>query len=332
MNIRGLENIVSKLKAMETERRKIARMLRSGEITVSAIENKMIHKVKTEQLEKVKILAVDGGLSQQEYHGFNMVLVRSVGAVFEYDGILKRIAYYPSASPEPELKIIDNDDENISTSLIRQKNEVDTAIESVKRYSPDIVLMDGPITPYNRIKKGSLLHKTYSEVIESLKRLCSCPSLVIGCVEDSKGKEACKIISEAMKESNVDGADIIANTRDSVFLYNLLEQGERTFVFKRSEPVLEDLNQNVYSFYIKPAEFDRPLRVDFINPEDAERISSIIMCLYANNTYGFPIPLIEADMRAKLQEKDIEVAHDIISDMSGMPSSLMRLRRNIRPF
>jgi len=154
-----------------------------------------------------------------------MALVRSVAAVFEYDNILKRITYYPSSSPEPKLEITDNDEETISTGIIRQKNEIDTAIESIKKYSPDIVFMDGPIIPHSKIRKDSSLYKIYSELLASLNELYSSPSLIVGCVEDSKGKEVCKIISECMKKNNIEGSDIISNTRDTVFLFNLLEHG-----------------------------------------------------------------------------------------------------------
>ncbi len=333
-----IEAIAERIRKLEMERRNIADMLRKAGLKVPAVERRLVYKVQASEI-KAKILGVDGGVSQQSYHGFDMILVRSVGVIFEYEGILKRIAYYPNACPQPELKIIEFDENGVNAGIIRQKNEVDTAVGAIAEYSPDIVLMDGPIIPHSKIRRGSSGFKLFSELIDSLKRLYSSSVVLGGCVEDSKGMEACKIISKAMEEAGIRGFGSVSNTRDTVFFYNLLKRGERTFIFRRHDPVLEDLEEfgkKIYSFYIKTAEFDRPMRIDFFSKkspiETAEKLASIMVRICPDSMYGFPIPLIEADMRAKLQENDIESVRDRLADMTGMSPSLMRLRRNVRPF
>ncbi|MHA1728420.1 MAG: DNA double-strand break repair nuclease NurA, partial [Promethearchaeota archaeon] len=77
-----------------------------------------------------------------------------------------------------------------------------------------------------------------------------------------------------------------------------------------------------FAYYLRPVKFDLPLRVEFcmknneISPDTIQsliqtkvnKISSIIMPLSSKlDTFGLPIPQIEAHMRAKLSEEDLKI-------------------------
>ena len=48
--------------------------------------------------------------------------------------------------------------------------------------------------------------------------------------------------------------------------------------------------------------------------------------------YGLPAVLIEADQRAKLSEKDLDMFYFDLVNKIGNVSSLFRMRREMRPF
>lgn len=350
-----LHGIAEKIKKLETNREKLGMFLREikHEVDISGgdvLEEKISYPIQ-EFKERIKICATDGGSAQNSYHGLDIILVRAVSVIAEYfRGKLESIIYYPDAFPEPEIEIVSDpftDEEFLmKSSLIRQKKEILNTIEAVKKYGPDIVLIDGSIVPHpsSRPQKNSAIYKNYIEVIESLKKLYSIPFLA-GCSEDSRGRKFCDIVSKKIL-SRIDSPlipelkKILAGTRDTNLLYHVLDVGERTCVFCYGDsPVIKDLGEegrHIYTFYMKPAEFDRPLRIDFYaekNPIDvANKIASIVHMLCCHSSYAFPAPLVEADLRAKLKEIDIEVVHRHLVDITGLLPSLMKLRRESRPF
>jgi NurA-like 5'-3' nuclease len=141
-----------------------------------------------------------------------------------------------------------------------------------------------------------------------------------------------------------ESVDIISKTRDSNLLYYLLEKGERTCVFNYTtdpehHPIIKEFSKlasKFMSFYIKTAEFDRPVRVDFFAEKDVaekvERISSFLLGTSGHAGYGLPAVLIEADQRAKLSQDDLENFYHELINKAGNISILSRLRRENRPF
>jgi hypothetical protein len=131
-------------------------------------------------------------------------------------------------------------------------------------------------------------------------------------------------------------------SRDTSLLYWLLKEGERTLAFRYSEKAeehpaikdLRDIEADVFSFYLKTARFDRPIRVDFLGNENlADRIASLVLSISSHHPgYGFPSILIEADQAAKLEESDIEGVYDQILAYTGPLPGIAKLRRDSRPF
>lgn len=309
------------------------------------MEEKLVHKVSPQNLSGKKILAVDGGLSQHAYQGIELALLRAVAVLFRHDDGKADVAYYPSSEPYPKMVLVSDpyNDGGLDVSNERQREEIDTAIAAAKKFSPDLLLMDGMIVPHvNDIpKEKSESHERFLQTVKSFKNLYdSCSSfLLAGCVEDSRGKRFCEILS---KNGMFDTSqkDILAASADTGILNYLLDYGERTCAFRFSGDglinILGDEGKNIYSFYMKTAKFDRPLRVDFYCGgrevrEKADRISSLVLSSCCNDVYGFPAPLIEADFRAKLSEDDAEKLRDQLIDRIGMLPSLMKLRRELRP-
>jgi NurA-like 5'-3' nuclease len=151
-----------------------------------------------------------------------------------------------------------------------------------------------------------------------------------------------KFFSSQAGQKFFDFGEILEKTRDTNLLFWVLEPKERTMIFRYSEkpedhPVLRDLGEwgkKIQSFYLKTARLDRPLRIDFMGSEEiGNRIASIILSVSGHHSgYGLPAPLIEADNVAKLSEDDIESFYDQISSFTGNIPSVMKLRREMRPF
>lgn len=350
-----LHGIAEKIKKLEMNREKLGVFLREikHKVDISGgdvLEKKLSYPVE-EFKGRIKVCATDGGVSQNSYHGLDIILVRAVSVIAEYSKEkLESITYYPNAFPDPEIEILSDpftDEEFLmKSSLIRQKKEIFNTIEAARKYSPDIILIDGSIVPHpsTRPQKNSIIYKNYLEVIEALKKLYSFP-FVIGCSEDSRGRKFCDIVSKKIL-SQIESPlipelkKILAGTRDTNLLYHVLDVGERTCVFRYGDsPVIKDLGEkgnNIYTFYMKPAEFDRPLRIDFYAEKDvvetANRIASIVHMLCCHSSYAYPAPLVEADLRAKLKENDIDLVHRHLVDIIGLLPGLMKLRRENRPF
>jgi NurA-like 5'-3' nuclease len=152
------------------------------------------------------------------------------------------------------------------------------------------------------------------------------------------------VLSQAESEISKELKLVLEKTKDSNLLYYALEKGERTCVFNYSKnprihPILkefEGMSNSFYSFYIKTVEFDRPLRVDFLgfgNELDVvDKISCILMQTSGHSGYGLPSVLIEADQRARLSEKDLNMFYSDLVNRIGNVSTLFRMRREVRPF
>ncbi len=360
-----LDEIIDKISYLESRRIKIGKFLREindslkigpdGEI----LDENIINTVPIRSLEKMSVLGVDGGIVKHSYHGLDLMLMRSVGVNFNYsDGKLKDVKYYPSSIPLPIPKIIFDPFSDIELNSCynfeRQIMEIRSAIESIEKFKPDVALLDGSIIPHYIPRPDSpILMEYYTNLIETYKSLFKLSTkekiILVGIIEDSRGVKFCdilmrRIISQVESDLSRELKLILEKTKDSNLLYYALKKGERTCIFNYSKnpkihPVLrefEDMNKEFYSFYIKTVDFDRPLRVDFLGLGNelnvVDKLSSLLMQTSGHSGYGLPAVLIEADQRAKLSEKDLDMFYSDLVNKIGNVSTLFKMRREMRPF
>lgn len=350
---------------MEAQKKKIGDFLK--EVNSSSVftlgteifEEKIIIPVKKIELDNLKIAGIDGGLVKRSLHGIDIMLLRAVGVLFGYkDGKLTDAEYFPSAMPSPIPKVVfdpfSDVEFEVNSNMERQIMEINTATEVVEKFKPDVLFLNGSIVPHYSEKpaKNSTLNIPFEKMIESYTSLYSAVkhsnTILAGVIEDSRGTRFCEVVNQKILQGihNIETIKILLNTaRDSSLLSYVLNQAERSFVFKYStnpenHPVLKEFGgqtaNQVFSFYVKTVEFDRPVRVDFLADKGicpiANKISSVLLALVGHSSYGIPSVIIEADQRAKLSEKDLEIFYlDLINKVGNLPG-LFDLRREQRPF
>lgn len=328
--LENIDKVVEKIQEMEEEKKSLARFLRK--------KGGLTRKVGKIPLGNMKIGGEDGGLTKKSTHLIDFVFLRAVAVIFEYkDGKLEDVKYYPSMSPSPEMahttEPISEVEFKIFWSLRRLKKELTISLEAIKKFSPDIFLVDGSlmIHPGDVPRKESTLYDDYVEVKKKAAELRNAAKekncLLAGVVEDSRSSTFCNFIEkEILSKDNSKEAsrftDSIRRSKDTNLLYYLLEKGEAT--------VEVTCEEGVKCIYMKTAEFDRPIRVEYAG--DNEKLAQIIFTLSCESrTYGLPNVLIEADQRAKLSESDSIYYMNHIASRLGI-HDLFFLRRESRPF
>ncbi|MEM4389395.1 MAG: DNA double-strand break repair nuclease NurA [Candidatus Micrarchaeia archaeon] len=340
-----LARILKEAAERERRRKELAASLRQKPdlLLPEALERELIRKVEYNP-PNGRIVAVDGGLVAQEFHGVDLVLSRAVAVLFEYDnGALVNYAYHPGAFPEPDadsLSALDTHDFNLHKSLFRLKKELACASEALNKWSPHALLLDGSLVPQLADRPGeeSELKQLYREVVEAFISLynlsISAGCMLIGIVKDSRGKRFVELLARAL------GEPIDAN--DTSFLHFLLAKGERTSALPLSSPtaqhsILKDFGVwggRIAVLYVKPGAQDRPLRAEFIwgavQPDAVASLTYALACI--NEKYAYPAVLIEADLRAALERDELERIYRELVLTAGLSASALRLRRDSRPF
>ncbi|MFH1470394.1 MAG: DNA double-strand break repair nuclease NurA [Candidatus Micrarchaeota archaeon] len=344
-----ITEIAKRIAETEESERRVAELLRARDVEIfpDALERRLTREVKPGEVNGL-VGAVDGGLLAQEFHGIDLVVTRAVGVVFGYEDS-KRVShkYYPRALVAPEVYA----DEYLETheflwykSLLRLRGELSTARGMIEKLTPQFMLMDGSVVPQITDKpgEGSAIRGLYLEVIEEYKNLYKAADLnncsLVGVIKDSRGKRFVEIMRRYLGKEG----EILGKAHDTGFLDFLLKEGERTFTFRYSSTekehqVLKDLNDwgaRVDAFYLKAVEGDRPLRVEFLEGKRKfEEIASLVYTLSRiNKNYAYPAVLIEADLRAALDQNEIDRVYGELVTKTGMRSSLRKLRRDSRPF
>ncbi len=342
-----IQHIANRITENENKRFRLSKFLRN----VSA-EAELKSRVSPDTLSGVKVAAVDGGLVKKSLHAFDCVLVRSAGVCFHYaHGTISKVEYHPSKMPPSVPEIFESLSDTDLTSfshILRMHSEVETSIASIERFRPDMLLFDGPLVPHYTIRpaKTSPLYANYKKLIGSVRKLFETSrnrnTLLAGVIEDSRSFVFCEhirksILSKISHPSIAEISMLLAKTRDTNLLYLMLDRGEMSSVLRCGEdsPVTKELKEasQLYTFYLKASSHDRPVKVDFLGKGNAERIASILLPISGHHpSYGFPAPLIEADNVAKLGEEDMELFYSQILARVGNIPSIMRLRREERPF
>ena len=153
---------------------------------------------------------------------------------------------------------------------------------------------------------------------------------------DGEGR-FCDVISQQVS-LNSEQQILLQTARDTNILSYSLKSKERTFCFPYAEKnyfILKefpDFSEIISTFYVRTAEFDRPVRIDFIGGEnEAEKIASLLLPLVKSSKYGIPSVLVEADLRAKLSDNDFDIFFSDLKNKVGIISSIFELRREDRP-
>ncbi|MBI4019814.1 MAG: DNA double-strand break repair nuclease NurA [Candidatus Aenigmarchaeota archaeon] len=350
-----IRTIADRIADTERKRKRLAAMLR--DLAMAGL----IRKVECDALGSRKIVGVDGGIARKSLHGLDCMLVRAAGVCFEYNkGRIGKVSYYPSRMPSPQpdvAEMLSDADLNFHASSIRLKQEIGTAAKCIDAFQPDMVMLDGQVIPHyaDRPARSSPIYQDYMGLVGDymtlFKRALDSGVLLAGVIEDSRNVRFCEIIKKDAVSDDLqippELFPLLDRSKDTNLLYWMLEKGERTRVFSHSDSpeahkILKDFGEfgkMVYSFYIKTAQWDRPIKVDFLgesegdNEKRAGQVASLILAISGHHSgYGLPAPIIEADSIAKLSETEIDNFYSQILAFAGNMPSIMKLRREQRPF
>ncbi len=327
-------------------------------LSPSVLEENFVFPVQQKKLD-CSIAGVDSGFVGKSLHSVDIVFIRAVGVVFHYKGgVFAKADYFPNffSFPAPFLTnlALDADELNCSKSLLRLREEISTAKKIIEKFSPNYCFLDGSIVPQyaDKPRSDSKAFSEYKGIIKEFQSLFETAQknncTLVACVEDSRGSRFKSIIQEELLPAfGVQASAQFDNYLDSSLLDSILLKGERCFAFPYTKkiaehPILNEFEErwskSVFAFYLKPSEFDRPLRVEFLCErapaltKTADEIASVVFALSSlHREYAFPSILIEADLRAGLKPEEIDLVFNKIRDKLSKKLS-MQLRRNSRPF
>jgi len=323
------------------------------------LEEKLVFPAEKAPLEG-RIAGVDSGFVGKNLFSMDLLIIRGVAAIFDYKGgKLVSSSYLPDffSFPEPILSnnALEKDEFQCNKSIQRLLEEIRLSKETIEKFSPKFLFIDGSIIPQyaDKPRKDSKIESAYHKLISAFQDLYSVAEKknceLIATVEDSRGSRFRSILQEEILcKEKACAPENFDDCFDSVLLDYLLAQGERSFAFKYTSkisehPILNDFDSkwadSIHAFYLKPSAFDRPLRIEFISrekgsalSEHANKIASITFAQSSlNREYAYPAVLIEADMRARLAPDEIEIIYNKIIDKLGKNFKL-KLRRDNRPF
>ncbi len=331
------ENIAEKMLKIEAEKKELCKAIRNLQISKSVLEKENVLEsniaklVIDSKIENIKIAGIDGGLISKSFHGFDLLVLRAVGVIFEYsDGKLSSTKYHPKPIVEPTPKVyyepFYETEFETNSNIVRQNEEISRAKEVVEKFKPEIIFLHGSIVPqYTTVPgKDSLLYENFKKMINSYVELynaCIKNNVKLaGVVEDSRSSRFCSIIKTVIDEHKIDSTsfkNFLGKAKDSVVLNQLLGFKERSFVFGYStapenHPILKLLGNDAIQL--------------------ADDLASKLVSLSKNSMYALPPMIVEADQRAKLSEDDFNLLYSSLLNKLGNISGLNDLRRSNRPF
>jgi hypothetical protein len=362
MNLTGIINeAVSSIRNADVSRRRaVSAIAPVAKKPVAAdgidlLEKRLVFPVEKAELNET-IAGVDSGFVGKDMLALDLVLVRTVGVLFSYrKGRLENAKYFPSfySFPEPSLtnRSLEADEFQTSKSLQRLLREVEMARGIIEKHAPQYCFLDGSIVPQyaDKPRSDSNILDFYRRLIDNFQKLyetaASKRTELVACVEDSRGSRFRTILQEKVLEAAY--ANTLDNCYDAILLDYLLDTGERSMAFSyagdsaKPHPILSDFDEQwgkgIHAFYIKPCEFDRPLRVEFLHrqgdlSQHAAKIASVTYALSSlHREYAYPSVLIEADLHARLKPDEINIVYEKILDKLGK-SIRIKMRRDYRPF
>ncbi|MEM5811939.1 MAG: DNA double-strand break repair nuclease NurA [Candidatus Aenigmatarchaeota archaeon] len=278
-------------------------------------------------LNEFSICAVDSGYTKKLLHVIDVSIIKVASVFMKYEN--DKLVYfkkYPDNIKEEIFcfKTFSELELNKKLNEKRWLKEVKLAEEACKLFKPDFLFLDGPLLNIHVSKKCEKeVFETFSSLINEIKNL-----VIVGVVEDSRSTALCTNLASLDFLTNEERI-IIDKTIDTNLAYHLLNFQERTISFF--------IDKNIYFFYLRNSKLDRPLRVEiFSNGKDieniADKVSYVLIKTAFSETYPFPVSIIEADLASRVNENAIdEIYEKFRASLESLPS-LLKLRRNSRPF
>ncbi|MDY0236374.1 MAG: DNA double-strand break repair nuclease NurA [Gudongella sp.] len=178
------------------------------------------------------------------------------------------------------------DEKNIKLATI----EIEVAIESIKRYKPYAIIMDGGLIRYN-IYAG----KKWLELVD----ICEEKDIIlVGVIKDIKTS----MIGEALKKSY---NDISGELYDRELLFGLLEYGE---VIEIDEDVNKKEPQGYASAFIRSSLQPMAIGIDIIESQKKylKEMVRLVLTLTPENSRGVPLWLDIVDKEVKISDDMIK--------------------------
>ncbi|MBN2042782.1 MAG: hypothetical protein JW754_03170, partial [Candidatus Aenigmarchaeota archaeon] len=118
-----IKEIAERITYAENKRKNLAEFLLSLKTGI-----RLSSPVERKEPDGIRIAAVDGGIVKRSLHGFDFILARGAGVVFDYaKGRVAKAEYYPSKMPTPELSVMEmlsDLDYIYSSSILRMGAEI----------------------------------------------------------------------------------------------------------------------------------------------------------------------------------------------------------------
>ncbi|MHA2297578.1 MAG: DNA double-strand break repair nuclease NurA [Candidatus Hodarchaeales archaeon] len=297
-------------------------------------ETLLFQKVEPGPLNGISVAGVDGGLVTTSLVSLDLIMIRAIGVIFHYgNNVIKQIDYVPSKHPGVEFYPSDSpygySEFETFSGYQRVIKELEVANKVLKsKEHVDILYMDGTLN-IGKTRPGmekflARIQLLVEELLESARKR---GSTVAWCAKDSRSTYFLEFLGELIPKVarhipeilNLDYRSILKSTRDQHFMSIFLPVNSRSFLLKRTigvNEMMHEIDREMYSFYIKPAAYDVPFRIDYSMPRDvpgnyiintADKIASITLPLSRiYEGYSVPVPIIEADARARINQKEFQ--------------------------
>lgn len=317
----------------------------------------MFTKLSPIDISGLTIGGIDGGYVSRLLIGFDIFIFRAIAVFSTYTpkGIQKTI-YHPAKTPPLEITISDVGLSSIDSermgAIRRAITELQLAVQILELGSKkvDILLLDGspaikkPLTTNQKIRK---YYQTYLSILSRLVFQAKELGIKIAwIVKDSRlnlitkflGKILPFIIEDMPEMLSLDYRSIINRSRDMDLFFYLLEPNIRSMAYYHQFKMPKKFSQEftLYSFYLKTAPFDIPLRVEVFQSNHRNQVDliketnilseTLLPLSQYNREYGIPAPIVEADARAKIKETEVEVLFRRIRNRYPSPDLWVRRR------
>ncbi len=321
-------------------------------------------------LKGLTIAGIDGGLVRREFHSVDLVITRGVAVIFRFgfkDGPV--VDFFPDPFPVPNVgydtKPLSAIESEQMATLERVSTELRVALSVLEKFHTNIILMDGSLFfhPRDRPSSSSEAYEKFQEVLALYRQLYTKASksecTLVGVVKDSRSTRVVNLLGDILPHllrdpemfelmRDIDYRGLLRHSRDCDILDTFLDEGERTIVFRyateltQSHNALDDLltwASSIWVTYIKTARDDLPLRVEVLARDDPSSIEVVDRTLAAllplsshHPEYGVPAPIVEADTRARITNREAQFVLDRLVVLAGPHYRPLEKRRSRNPF